>query len=196
MPAHSINQTCPTFFDESLPKKWKSTIYKHTPAFDSEVSPILAGDVSETFARNRNVCRSEHPIASYLASGRKADWFMANHQLQSMFGENSPLQKLYAQDAKILCLGVDYTQLTALHLAEYLANCRTKTTHEAVILENGKRALVEFEDLALDSSQFNELGAAYEQITNVPKYSVGGGSCFLLDYRSLIDFATDYLKLN
>ncbi len=122
MPAHSINQTCPTFFDESLPKKWKSTIYKHTPAFDSEVSPILAGDVSETFARNRNVCRSEHPIASYLASGRKADWFMANHQLQSMFGENSPLQKLYAQDAKILCLGVDYTQLTALHLAEYLAN--------------------------------------------------------------------------
>ncbi|MFQ9522087.1 MAG: AAC(3) family N-acetyltransferase, partial [Turicibacter sp.] len=63
-------------------------------------------------------------------------------------------------------------------------------------LENGKRALVEFEDLALDSSQFNELGAAYEQITNVQKYSVGGGSCFLLDYRSLIDFATDYLKLN
>ena len=45
MPAHSINQTCPTFFDESLPKKWKSAIYKHTPAFDSEVSPILAGDV-------------------------------------------------------------------------------------------------------------------------------------------------------
>ena len=64
------------------------------------------------------------------------------------------------------------------------------------MLINIKKKKVEFEDLALDSSQFNELGAAYEQITNVPKYSVGGGSCFLLDYRSLIDFATDYLKLN
>lgn len=196
MPAHSINQTCPTFFDETLPKKWKATIHKNTPAFDLELSPILAGAVSETFARNQNISRSDHPVASYLATGRKADWFMANHQLQSMFGEKSPLQKLYAQDAKVLCLGVDYTQLTALHLAEYFANCRPLTTHEAVLMQNGKRTLVEFEDLALDSSSFNELGVAYEQVTNVQKYPLGEAMCFLLDYRSLIDFATEYLKGN
>ena len=41
MPAHSINQTCPTFFDETLPKKWKSAVCKQTPAFDPELSPIL-----------------------------------------------------------------------------------------------------------------------------------------------------------
>ena len=33
MPAHKINQSCPrTFFDETLPKKWKSAVCKQTPA--------------------------------------------------------------------------------------------------------------------------------------------------------------------
>ena len=195
MPAHKINQSCPTFFDETLPKKWKSAVCKQTPAFDPELSPILSGAISETFSRNKNVCRSEHPIASYLAAGKKADWFMANHQLESMFGEKSPLQKLYAQDAKILCLGVDYSQLTALHLAEYFANCRDKMNHEAVIIQNGKRTLVEFEDLSLDSSRFNELGQAYEQSNEVQTYPLGGVMCSLIDYRSLIDFATEFLKV-
>lgn len=194
MPAHSINQSCPTFFDETLPKKWNNMIRKQMPAFDKELSPILGGEIPETFARNQNVSRSEHPIASYLATGIKSDWFMANHQLTSMFGEKSPLQKLYAQGAKILCLGVEYSQLTALHLAEYFSNCCEKKVYEAVLTVNGKRTLVEFEDLKLDSTIFNQIGLIYEKDTQVQKYSIGNSKCYLLDYRSLIDFSTEYLK--
>ena len=99
MPAHSIHQSCPTFFDEALPKKWKELMVKHTPAYNESLSPILSGEVAEAFARMPRVYRSAHPVASYLASGRKAAWFMSGHQLGSMFGEQSPVQKLYAQDA-------------------------------------------------------------------------------------------------
>ena len=178
MPAHQLNQTCPTFFDERLPNEWKHIVYEQMPAFDKECSPILAGEISETFSMNKNVFRSEHPIASYLAAGRKADWFMANHSLQSMFGEKSPLQKLYAQDAKLLCLGVD------------------KMKHEAIIIQNGKRTLVEFEDLALNSTLFDKIGKAYEQTNEIQTYLLDGTKCSLIDYRSFIDFATEFLKNN
>ena len=103
--------------------------------------------------------------------------------------------KVICTSAKILCLGVDYSQLTALHLAEIFANCRDKMNHEAVIIQNGKRTLVEFEDLSLDSSRFNELGQAYEQSNEVQTYPLGGAMCSLIDYRSLIDFATEFLKV-
>ncbi len=195
MPAHSIHQSCPTFFDEALPKKWKELMVKHTPAYNESLSPILSGEVAEAFARMPRVYRSAHPVASYLASGRKAAWFMSGHQLGSMFGEQSPVQKLYAQDAKVLCLGIDYNQLTALHLAEYYADCRPKKMHEAIVNQEGEAKLAEFEDLAFDSTSFNEIGAAYEAANHeVPVFGIGKTTCKLVDYRTLIDFATDYLK--
>lgn len=194
MPAHNVSSRYPSLYDETLAPKWKPLVYKHLPAYDVELSPVLAGEVSQTFARMQNVCRSGHPIASFLASGRKSEWFMKDHQLESMFGEKSPLQKMYAQDAKILCLGVDYDRLSALHLASYYATTEATTTYEAVIMKDGKREVVAFEDLALDSNWFKDLGTIYEKTVNVPKQSIGEGVCKLINYRSLIDFATDYLK--
>ena len=44
------------------------------------------------------------------------------------------------------------------------------------------------------SSSFNELGLAYEQEVEVNKTTIGGATCRLLDFRSVIDFATEYLK--
>jgi aminoglycoside N3'-acetyltransferase len=91
-------------------------------------------------------------------------------------------------------LGVEYSQLTALHLAEYFSNCCEKKVYEAVLTVNGKRTLVEFEDLNFDSKIFNQIGLVYEESTEVQKYSIGNSTCYLLDYRSLIDFSTEYLK--
>lgn len=194
MPSHRLNQVCPSFFDLDLPTKWHDKIKKYAPAYDMNLSPIESDELARTFGMSHNIIRSTHPVTSFIAKGRKADWYLNNHSLTSMLGEGSPLQKLYAQDAKILCLGVDYENLTALHLAEYFANCREHTKHEAVIMKNGKRTLIEFEDLALDSSSFNELGLAYEQEVEVNKTTIGGATCRLLDFRSVIDFATEYLK--
>lgn len=194
MPSHCLTGPCPTFFDETLPKKWQATLKKQMPAFDANLSPIHAGEVASAFAKLPNVHRSQHPVASFIVAGRKADWYVDNHRLNSMFGEHSPLQKLYAQDAKILCLGIDYEQLTALHLAEYFSNCRPKVMHEAVIMERGKRTLIEYEDLALNSGDFAEVGLAYEQSTIVNKVEIGQATCMLHHFRPLIDFTTEYLS--
>lgn len=194
MPSHRLDQVCPSFFDLDVPAKWHDKIKKYAPAYDMNLSPIESDEVARTFAMSQNIIRSVHPVTSFIATGRKADWYLNTHSLNSMLGEGSPLQKLYAQDAKILCLGVDYENITALHLAEYFAKCRDYTKHEAVVMKNGERTLIEFEDLALDSSSFNELGSAYEKEVEVNKTIIGGTTCRLLDFRSVVDFATEYLK--
>lgn len=195
MPSHRLTGPCPTFFEQTLPKEWQNIIKKQTPAFDVSLTPVYAGEVASAFAKLPNIHRSEHPVASFIAAGRKADWYMKNHRLNSMFGEGSPLQKLYAQDAKVLCLGTSYEELTALHLAHYFANSCSVVKHEAVILNHGKRTLVSYEDLALNSAVFNEIGQAYEQATvQVQNIEVGNALCQLHDFRTLVDFATSYLS--
>ena len=68
--------------------------------------------------------------------------------------------------------------------------------HEAIIIQNGKRTLVEFEDLALNSTLFDKIGKAYEQTNEIQTYLLDGTKCSLIDYRSFIDFATEFLKNN
>ena len=194
MPAHSLKQNCPTFFDETLPKEILSVVKENTPAFDKELTAISSGELATTFAMNNRVIRSNHPVASFLALGQKASWMMSNHQLDSMFGDYSPMQKLYAQDAKVLCLDMDYEMITAFHYIEYLVNRNEKISHEAMINENGERVHVQFEDLALNSSKFNEIGKQYEESREILKIMVGSMEYKVLDFKDFIDFGVNYLS--
>lgn len=194
MPAHSLHQKQPTFFDEAASEEKLQVLKQEMPAFDPHVSPILSGELAATLILDRNVVRSDHPIASFIALGQKAKWLMINHQLNSMFGYESPLQKLYAQGAKILCLGADYQTITALHLSEYFAGNHSLVTHEAVIMKNGERTLVQFEDLALDSTIYNEIGREYEKSKQVSKTMIGTLECRLLDYQDIVDFSAAILS--
>jgi aminoglycoside 3-N-acetyltransferase len=154
---------------------------------------VVSNDLAKNFALNKNAVRSNHPVASFVAMGRKAEWLMDNHDLNSMFGFKSPLHKLYAQGAKVLCLGVNYETVTALHLMEYLSGSRSVKKHEAVISKNGERSLVEFEDLALNSKVFNEIGEMYEQAKKVTKSKIGSLEMTLLDYQEIVDFGAQKL---
>ena len=196
MPAHSTGQTCPTFFNEALSPEQLTYLKDQIPAFNKELTTISSGELAKTFAINNQVSRSEHPITSFLALGRKSEWVLSNHSLDSMFGEKSPLQKLYAQGAKILCLDTDYQSITALHYMEAVANCRQLRTHEAIINEKGERAHVEFEDLDYNSKDFNEIGRHFEESKNVLISTAGTAICRLIDFREIIDFGAEYLTKN
>ncbi|MGL4335392.1 MAG: aminoglycoside N(3)-acetyltransferase [Turicibacter sp.] len=195
MPSQSMDNSNPEeWCNPPVPKEWIQLIKDNIPAFNPFLTPMRGmGELAQVFAMNPQVIRSYHPGVSFLALGRKADWLMKNHQLDYMLGEGSPLQKLYAQDAKILCLGTTYETVTALHLAEYLTEFRSVITREAAIMVKGKREWVKYKDLDIDSDIFNEIGAAFEKNSKVKKVVIGNSECKLLDMRSLIDFATDYL---
>lgn len=189
MPAHQTGGRGPSFFNQDLEPEILEAEKAQGPAFDPESSAVGGGKLSQLFAQSRNTIRSNHPIASFLAKGRKADWFMSAHQLDSMFGFGSPLQKLYAQQAKVLCVNADYEAITALHLADYFKKTAPLKEHEAIISQNGKRSLISFQDRDFDASNFKELGAKFEKISAVAKAQAGQLSLAAFDYQALIDFA-------
>ncbi len=66
--------------------------------------------------------RSLHPTHSDVAAGDRAAWLIEGHETSGAVGEKSPLQKIAREPrGKILLFGVDYTTLTLIHLAEWLA---------------------------------------------------------------------------
>ncbi len=198
MPSQSADNSNPEEWQyPAVPKQWHALIKEHMPAYNPHLTPMTGmSEVVKVFAMQPAAIRSMHPQVSFIAVGRKADWILQNHELNDGLGEGSPLQKLYAQNAKILCLGTSYETVTALHLAEYQANCRATKSCEAAIMKKGNRTWMKYEDIELNSEVFEEIGASYEKHSNVNKVQIGLAECKLLDMCSLIDYATEYLTKN
>ena len=62
--------------------------------------------------------RGNHPLASFSATGPRADFLTSTQTPDKPF---APIEQLIADKGKILLLGTDLTSVTALHYAEQLA---------------------------------------------------------------------------
>ena len=62
--------------------------------------------------------RGNHPLASFSATGSRADFLTSTQTADLPF---APIEQLVADKGKILLLGTDLTSVTALHYAEQLA---------------------------------------------------------------------------
>ena len=189
MPAHRLSNK-PLFFDPTLPP----AVREHVPAFDVDLTPVASGNLAQALAMHKSTVRSAHPLASFIAMGRKATWLMNGHQKNTMFGSGSPLEKAYAQGAKLLCIGNLSEHLTALHLLNYLSEEKETFIYEAPVSLAGKRQTMKFEDLKLDGSAYGEILGKFAQKYEVGRVQVGDFSASLLDYRELIDFGAKHIS--
>ena len=57
-----------------------------------------------------------------MAWGRYAKYLTENHDLSNIFGDGSPIGKLYELDGYVLLIGVGYDKNTSLHLADVRAD--------------------------------------------------------------------------
>jgi len=69
---------------------------------------------------------------------------------------------------------------------------------ESVLLVDGEREWVEYEDLAVDDEDFLECGTAFENAhpDAVERSTVGVGDATLLSQRRLVEFAVEWLEEN
>lgn len=194
MPAFSATITDPRFWtNPSVHESWWPTIREHTPAFDPAKTPTrMLGAVAELFRGWPGVLRSSHPHQSVAAHGPKSATITEQHSLENGMGEGSPLARLYALDARVLLLGVDHGNNSALHLAEHRARYPGKrNVTEGAPLAAG---WTEFETLYYDEEDFPEIGAAFgDRATCGP---VGQADAQLMRQREIVDFGATWMTAN
>lgn len=181
------------------PKEWWQLIRDNWPAYDKDITPTdTMGIVAETFRKWKGVLRSDHPARSVAAWGKNAAYLTGNHDLSNIFGDGSPIGKLYELDSFVLLMGVDYDKNTSLHLADARAVYPSKHNcieHSAVI-ENGRRVWKAYETLFVDGEDFIEIGKAFEAQRKVNKVMLGNGELRFMRQRELVDFAVDWIQNN
>lgn len=173
-------------------------IRKNWPAYDKNITPSNnMGCVAEMFRTWPQVLRSDHPARSFAAWGKDAEYIVSNHDLSNIFGQDSPLHKIYKLKGYVLLIGVGYDKCTSLHLSENFADIRKEYSIEhSAILKNGKRQWVEYKTLDVDDSDFNRLGESFEQEHMVGCEVIGDAKIRYINQTELVDFATNWFEKN
>ena len=169
------------------------------PAYDKHLTPTnTMGAVAEMFRKYPGSLRSDHPARSVCAWGKNAAYLTEKHDFSNIFGDGSPIGKLYELDGKVLLLGTGYDKNTSLHLADVRASYPGKHTYIAhsAVLEDGKRVWKAYETLFVDGEDFEEIGAAFERTHPVGRVQIGGADVRLMRQRELVDFAVHWIETN
>jgi len=174
-------------------------IRENWPAYNKAITPTnTMGAVAEMFRSWPGTLRSDHPARSVAAWGKNAEYLTKNHDLSDIFGDASPIGKLYELDGKVLLIGVGYNKNTSIHLADVRAEYPGKHTcvEHSAVMENGKRVWKAYETLFVDGEDFTAIGAAFEAAHPVNKATLGGAEIRLMKQRELVDFAVEWIEKN
>ena len=126
------------------------------------------GDVAEAFRQQPFVQRSSHPAASFTALGDEAEEIVATQTLEKPYG---PIEWLQHHRGDVLLIGVDHTQNTSLHFAEFLVG-RKQFVRWAIALEDGRAKAIELPHFPGCSNGFNAIEAEIKNMTRVATIGV------------------------
>lgn len=197
MPTHSAGYSEPSDWENPpVPDSWYDTIRESMPAFRPEVTPCAwVGSIPECFRSYPGVRRSRHPAVSFAAWGRHRDEVVEGHTYDYGLGEGSPLARVYDLDGDVLLLGVGHDSNTSLHLAEHRAEWDAAVTDNGgPILVDGERRWITYEDLPIDSDDFDRIGGDFEEEHAVARGPVGEAEATLVSQRELVDFGEKWIE--
>ncbi|MER8090812.1 AAC(3) family N-acetyltransferase [Streptomyces sp. NPDC094048] len=180
-----------------LTERAREAVRASMPPFDPAASPAPSmGRLAETVRLTEGAARSDHPQTSFVALGPSARELVAHHRPDCHLGEDSPLARLYDLRAQVLLLGTGFDTCTAFHLGEYRVPAPPRRTYRCVVTAAGRRRWWEYEDAALDDSDFAALGADFSHTDDgaaVRTGPVGSSTSRLFRITDAVDFASHWL---
>ncbi len=180
-----------------VPESWWQIIRDESPPYTPEITPTSRlGRIPETFRSYPGVLRSSHPQAPFAVWGKYAGKIAAGQRMEHPFGMDSPLEKLYELNGKILLIGAGHLNNTSLHYAEFRADLPNIPTvsRSAPVVEKGKRVVKEWVEIDHDSDDFDRIGEDFEKSIGYKPKFVGQAESRLHSLRDMIDFAVDWMK--
>ena len=183
----------------TVPEEYWQIIRDNWPAYDKRITPTnTMGAVAEMFRSWPGTIRSDHPARSVAAWGKHAEYLTADHDLSNIFGDGSPIGKLYELDGQVLLMGVGYDKNTSIHLADARAEYPGKhhCTEHSAVMQDGKRIWKAYETLFVDGEDFGRIGAAFEEGNQVSREKLGNAELKLMSQRKLVDFAVGWIQRN
>jgi aminoglycoside 3-N-acetyltransferase len=194
---------------ENFTKTEQKLWLEECPAFDPNTSPADHRDMgilSEYLRTWPRAFRSHHPMASFVAVGKRAEWLTENHPLHYGMGLDSPLARLCEVGGKVLLLGTAFSELTLLHYAEHLVDLPSKRIdrYKMPVLQNGEKVWLDIEEFDTTNGiadfgiedYFSAIGNAYVSANQNSSAKVGKAQTYLIQAERLTAFAVPWMKQN
>jgi aminoglycoside 3-N-acetyltransferase len=202
--------SCPRYYDEvgrgNLTKELEQEILEKLPPFD----PLTARSARDNgtlveFLRTYPDSRVNRHVARFVFWGRQSERLMSGQPWNYAFGPDSPLERFWAVNGKIVLLGSDHDAVTFLHHVEHVAEIPGKriVRYRVPVLEDGRRVWRDMEefDTSGDGVHENWPDRFFARIvdsllakTGNKGARVGDAMTYLLSARQLFDFALPVMK--
>ena len=194
MPMQMSDNSEPAYFENPMIKIKDYQKYRDSyPSFDEHLSQTRGmSKVVDNLRRRERAITSRHPNSAFVALGKYAKVILEKQNLDFSLDDDSPLGRLYDLRSYSLLCGVDYDNMTALHLAEYRAKARPVILNGASFEGKWQKYL----DLDIDSSDgaFMAIGKRLEERGFVKTYTYNGAVLKLLRNDIAIDEGVNYFK--
>ena len=198
MPTQTTDNTDPASWENppALPSVWEE-IRDSMPPYNPEFSDLTGmGAVAENFRHRAGVMYSNHPVLSFAAWGRYARVLCNRQSMHFPLAEESPIARLYELRGHVVLIGVDFTAVTCMHLAEYRTENRPIVVSSACTLIDGERTWKRYLDLDLDSSGFEQIKAEMDKKNMVRETMLNDCRIQMFRVNDAVDTATAFFEKN
>ena len=201
MPAHTGQLTHPgSWKNPAVPKNKIRSVKLCMKPFQKNITQVRGrGLLASKFLFYPGVIRSDHPLNSVSAIGKRKNIYTETHDFHEPEGINSPIGKLYKHDGIIIGIGVTVDRFTSIHHAEYLADTKYLYKNNPKVLvgkKNGVNIFKRIKKYPGDSKNFIKVLPLLRSNNLINEVSFKNSTMTYLKIKPVTDFIVKILNNN